>query len=286
MSARQTWRETAGSAWRFIRGLPPNLVWWSPKATVRGLWCVVRACARGLRRAVWWSWATARYYAALFLYTSRRFFRLEGLLAAAVTAVYFASVFLTYIPKGGREILGHYYIVFTIGMILLAMNLLPRERDERTLEVLWSQPLHRGAIVLVQIVSLTVWCAVLMVLMSILFGRYLTGEGFALWVSMFGLTSAFSVALITVLISTFCRNAVATGIVAVLVFGVHYFWLKDLGPINIYFNPLPPPILLARASPDVPVISAVANRLFLLCFLGLAYDYLLLRLRHSSRWLT
>jgi ABC-type transport system involved in multi-copper enzyme maturation permease subunit len=230
-----------------------------------------------------------RYYATLFLYTSRRFLRLEGYTALAVIVFYFATLSMSQTPRGGRSILSAYYSIFTVGMILLAMNLLPRESDEHTLEILWSQPFHRGALVLVQVASLTVWCGVVMGLILVLFARFLTAETFPLWVGIFGLTTAFAVALITVLISTFCRNAIATGIVAALIFGVHYFWLKELGPINLYFNPLPEPITRAfvpSGADKVPIFSALMNRFFLLVLLGFVYDYLLLRLRHSSAWLT
>lgn len=286
MDVKRTCRKAAQVTWRFIQCLPLNLVWRWPKAAARGTWRGLGSCARGVRGFARWCGAAARYYAALFLYTSRRFLRLEGYLALFGVTICFAFFFMSGGMKGGREILDRYYILLTLGMILLAMNLLPRERDDRTLEILWSQPFPRGAMILVQILSLTVWCAVLMGLMFALFGRYLSARGFTLWVGIFGLSTVFAVALITVLISTFCRNAIATGIVAILIFGIHYFWMTNLGPISLYFNPIPSAILGPQDPRNVPVIAAVVNRVFVLCLLGFVYDFLLRRLRHGSQWLT
>jgi ABC-type transport system involved in multi-copper enzyme maturation permease subunit len=171
-------------------------------------------------------------------------------------------------------------------MILITSNLLPRERDENSLEILWSQPLPRGGIILVQVLSLTAWCGGLTLLIFAVFGRFLSAALYPLWFAGFCLSTAFAVALITVLISTFCRNAVATAIVAVLLFGIHYFWLKEIGPINLYFNPLPSSVWTRGSSGEVAVWAAVANRLFLIALLGFVYDYLLRRLRYSSVWLT
>ncbi len=270
---------------RFIVRLPVNLLWRWPKAAVCGVWRGLCAFVRGIRRAARWSWSLTRYYAALFWHTSRRFLRLEGYLALSAMIIWFGLQFSQPSMKGGHEILGMYYEIFTITMILLGMNLLPRERDEDTLEILWSQPFSRGGLVLVQAFTLIIWCAFVMGVLGLLFGRYLSSNSYGFWVALHSLTTAFAVLLITVLVSTFCRNAISTGIVAALIFGIHYFWFKNLGPINLYYNPIPP-AQRATMSPDVPLVSAIVNRVFVLVLLGFVYDYLLRRLRHSSPWFT
>jgi len=287
--------------------------WHWARRVVSGASGFLRTCVHRFARLGQACIETLRYYAALFLYTSRLFLRLEGYLALAVVLIYFTVLFLSVKPKGGDAILEAYYIIFTCGMILVAMNLLPRERGGRTLEILWSQPFSRGGIILVQVISLTVWCAVLMGLLHVLFSRFLAAEGYAFWVGIYSLSTAFSVGIITVFVSTFCRNAIATGIVAAVIFGIHYFWLTDLLPpitielrgghlerlgliskdfepfvvhVSLYFNPLPPATFARELNPHVPIREAILNRVFLLVGLGLVYDWLLLRLRRSSMWLT
>ncbi|HPA46806.1 MAG TPA: ABC transporter permease subunit [bacterium] len=277
------------AVWRWIMFLPLNLVWYWPKAAGRGLVRAARATARGIATASRRLWRCTRYYGAMFLYTSRRFLRIEGYIAIIAAVLWLSFLFLSYSPKGGREILDSSYRLFTVIMILFTINLLPRERDENSLEILWSQPLSRGGIVLVQVLSLTAWCGGLTLLIFAVFGPFLSAELYPLWVGGFCLSTAFAVALITVLISTFCRNALATAIVAVLVFGIHFFWLKEIGPINLFFNPLPSPVGTSGvmdSSGRIAIVAAVANRLFLLALLGFVYDYLLRRLRYSSVWLT
>ncbi len=269
----------------FLVRLPANVFWHWPRVSVRKTWLGVCALIRGTRYAAQWFWRTSRYYGALFLHTSRRLLRLEGYLALSAIIILMALQFNQPSMKGGHEILGFYYPIFTIAMILFGMNLLPRERDENTLEILWSQPFSRGGLVLVQAFTLTIWCAVLMGLLYAVFGRFLSSDYFPFWVALYALTTAFAVLLITVLISTFCRNAISTGIVAALVFGIHYFWFRDLGPINLYYNPIPQAQQIIR-TPDVPLMSAVINRVFVFVLLGFVYDYLLRRLRNSSPWFT
>ncbi len=274
------------AVWRWIIFLPLHLTWHWPKTAGRGLVRVARAITHGIATAYNRLWKSSRYYGALFLYTSRRFLRVEGYIAVLAAILWLSPLFMNYSPKGGRELLESCYPLFTVIMILITSNLLPRERDENSLEILWSQPLPRGGIILVQVLSLTAWCGGLTLLIFAVFGRFLSAALYPLWFAGFCLSTAFAVALITVLISTFCRNAVATAIVAVLLFGIHYFWLKEIGPINLYFNPLPSSVWTRGSSGEVAVWAAVANRLFLIALLGFVYDYLLRRLRYSSVWLT
>ncbi|HOE10888.1 MAG TPA: ABC transporter permease subunit [bacterium] len=277
------------AVWRWIIFLPINLTWHWPKAAGQGLARAARATAYGIATASHRLWKSSRYYGALFLYTSRRFLRVEGYIAVLAAILWLSLLFVNYSPKGGRELLASCYLLFTIIMILITSNLLPRERDENSLEILWSQPFSRGGIVLVQVLCLTAWCGALVFLIFAVFGRFLSAALHPVWFVGFCLSTAFAVALITVLISTFCRNAVATAIVALLLFGIHYFWLKEIGPINLFFNPLPSPVGTSGvmgSSGRIAVGAAVANRLFLIALLGFVYDYLLRRLRYSSVWLT
>ena len=276
-------RRVIGAVGRFCKRLPLNLVYRWPKAGARRLWLGLRAASRGAKFAAQWAWGDARFYSALFIYTSRRFLRVEGYLALTAIILWFGFMFMSSGVKGGQIILNTYYSAFTIAMILIAMSLLPRERDEGTLEILWSQPFPRGGIILIQLFSLTAWLAIIMFFMGLFFGSFLSSEAYFFWVAFFALTTAFAVALITVLIATFCRNAIATGVVAILIFGIHIFWIREIGPINLYFNPLPSALAIRR---DISIGACVANRVFLLILLGFVYDYLLRRLRHSAPWFT
>ena len=49
------------------------------------------------------------------------------------------------------------YLFFSVVMVLMAMNLLPRERDEETLEILWSQPMRRSSLIVLQLFTLSSW---------------------------------------------------------------------------------------------------------------------------------
>lgn len=180
-----------------------------------------------------------------------------------------------------RDLLHYSYLYFTAVMVMLCMNLLPRERDDNTLEILWSQPMRRGAMVFFQLFTVSIWILLLGVLVIFFFGyfgAYPGGEGTAI---LFLFTTSFTVGAITILLSTFCRHGIATGLVALLILGVHFYWLRPLGPIELFYNPIPPP-----GARGYSFGFSIFNRVITLVLAGFVLDYLFRRLRQTAKWFT
>lgn len=223
------------------------------------------------------------YSLRLFWYTSKRFLRVESYLALIGAFIFFGYLLTEGQIQTNQELLQQCYIYFTVVMILLAMNLLPRERDEETLEILWSQPMSRNWLIVVQMLTLTVWGFVLCMLVVGVFSYFTAYEESPWLLVLFVITTSFAVGVITVLISTFCRHAIATGLVALLIFGIHYFWLSELGPIQLYMNPVLAP---GADEPRDYRFEVVFNRVILCFLVGFILDYLFRRLRRTAEWFT
>lgn len=240
-----------------------------------GTWLLVRHLS--IRLAV-----ETGYWTRLFFYTSKQFLRLEGYLSLAGALVFYGLIFVFDLATSPRVLLDYSYIFFTLVMVLLSMNLLPRERDQGTLEILWSQPIRRSHLVLIQLFSLTLWILILALFAVLLireFTAYPEGAGMLL---LFVCTTSFAVGAFTVLVSTFCRHAIATGLVALLILGAHYFWIKQFGPIMFFYNPVGVPQM-----GFIPMLFDICfNRIMLLMLVGFILDYLFRRLRRTAEWFT
>ena len=257
--------------------------WNAFKSFPKKVGSVVLASYRAILFAIAWSWREFWFWMNLFLYTSRRFLRVEVYLALLGAFLFFGWVMTNNRADNMRDLLEHCYMYFTVVMVLLCMNLLPRERDEGTLEILWSQPMRRGPMILMQLLTVTAWILLLgvfVVLFFSYFSVYPEGRGTML---LFLLTTSFAVGAITVLISTFCLHGIATGLVTLLVLGVHYYWLRPLGPIDLFLNPILPPGFQGR-SPGMG--GFIFNRVITIVLAGFVLDYLLRRLRQTARWFT
>jgi hypothetical protein len=265
-----------------IVSLCETLVW-----IMRSLW-------GGLR----WSWLEMRYWFRLFIYTSRLFLRVELLFAAIGALLFFSLIITQDMVRNQHTMLEHCYLFFTGIMVLFSMNLIPREREEETLEILWSQPINRNKMILLQLLTLTVWSLVLCLLVVLGFSQFMPyNEKHIYILPILVMTTVFTVGSITILVSTFCRQAIATGLVALLLLGVHYFWLRNLGPINLFFNPIPfPEEALQRGAGRfankntegiMPLLISIAmNRFFVIVLTGFILDYLFRRLKRTAEWFT
>lgn len=230
-----------------------------------------------------WSWRESCYWFRLFLFTSRRFLRIEAYLALVGAFLFFGWVINENRADNMRDLLYYCYLFFTVVMVLLCMNLLPRERDENTLEILWSQPMRRGTLIFMQLVTVAVWI-LLMSLFVVFFFSYFssyTDGRFSMVVFLF--TTSFAVGAITVMISTLCLHGIATGLVTLLILGVHFYWLRPIGPIELFFNPIPYP---GDTSEPIGWISLLFNRTITLVVAGFVLDYLFRRLRQTAKWFT
>lgn len=177
------------------------------------------------------------YWFRLFLYTSRNFLRLEALLSIVGAVLFFGYVIMNDLAQNGESLIYYSYIYFSIVMVLLSMNVLPRERENGTLEILWSQPLRRSSMIVLQLITLSIWMLALN-LIWLGFIQYFTAYPESKWVLLLLVwTTTIAVGALTLLISTFCRHAIATGLVVLLILGLHFFWLANLGPIQFYFIP-------------------------------------------------
>ncbi len=233
--------------------------------------------------AVKWSFREISYWFKLFLFTSRLFLRIESFLALIGALAFFGWVVTQNHGQNMHELLYYCYIYFSLVMVLLCMNILPRERDDGTLEILWSQPIRRGALIVLQLVTVTLWQLIFSVLV-ILFFSYFSAYTEGRWTIILLLTTtSFAVGSITILVSTFCKHGIATGLVSLLILGVHFFWLRSIGPIELFANPILPPGVISRNS---PLFSIIFNRIFVLVLAGFVLDYLFRQLRQTSKWFT
>lgn len=265
---------SSGSLGRFFRALGAFFlaIGSAPLAAVLGT-------SRGIMR----NWKEMAYWFRLFLYTSHRFLRIEVYLAFVGAFIFFGWVLTQYRVSNMHDLLYFCYLYFTVVMVSLCMNLLPRERDEETLEILWSQPMRRGPLIILQLITMTVWLFLLSTVVVVgfsYFSAYTEGRWMML---LFLFTTSFTVGSITVLISTFCRHSIATGLVSLLILGVHFFWLRPLGPIELFYNPIPFPGM--QGSP-LFLGSLIFNRVIVLIVAGFVLDYLFRRLRHTAEWFT
>ncbi len=243
----------------------------------------IRGVYRALLFVLVWCWLEFGYWLRLFLYTSRRFLRIEMYLSLLGALLFFGWI-LTNNRAGNMNHLLHYgYIYFTVVMVLLCMNLLPRERDDNTLEILWSQPMRRGPLIVMQLTTVSIWVFVLSLFVVFFFGyfgSYMEGRMIAI---LFLLTTSFTVGAITVLVSTLCLHGIATGLVTLLILGAHFYWLSPLGPIDLFYNPIPLPGSQER---QMFMGSMIFNRVITLVLAGFVLDYLFRRLRQTARWFT
>lgn len=244
---------------------------------------VVRNMGPWLRTGCVLGYYETAYWAGLFLYSSRKFLRVESYLSLLGAIAFFGAVLLQDMATNQRALLEYCNIYFTIIMVLLAMNLLPREREEDTLEILWSQPMRRGKLIVLQLITLTTWILLLCLFVVFFFSRFSAYPGFNLILLLFVVTNSFAVGAITAVVSTFCRHAIATGLVALLIMGIHLFWLRELGPIQIFYNPLPDP---SAKEQQIMWFNIIFNRIVTLALIGFALDYLFRRLRRTAEWFT
>ncbi|MBZ0255169.1 ABC transporter permease, partial [bacterium] len=262
-------------------------------AVVRGViaapgavWRGVKLSAWGIKTGIAYSIRESIYWLRLFLYTSKRYLRIETYLSLIGAFIFFGYVISNDMARSQFDLLKHTYLYFTVVMVWLASALLPREREERTLEILWSQPMGRGPMVTLQLITLTVWVTVLCAAVIAFFSQYSSYQEGRWTVLICVSTTAFAVGAVTVLISTFTRHVIATALVALLVFGVHYYWLTQLGPLSFYPFPIHPPGYVPPrwGAPKEP--SLWLNRTVLIVMVGFVLDYLYRRLKRTAEWVT
>ncbi|MBI1390770.1 MAG: ABC transporter permease subunit [bacterium] len=249
-------------------------------------WRGIKTAGRGVKTAIAVTVREVIYWLRLFVYTSRRYLRVETYLALIGAICFFGYVVSNDMARTQRELLAYNYIYFTAATVWLASTLLPREREENTLEILWSQPMSRAGLITLQIVTLTVWMTALCALVVYGFSRFSSYQEGKWLIVLCVSTTSLVVAAATVLISTFTRHVIATALLALLVFGVHYYWLTSLGPIALYPFPI--------KAPDAPVVrwggprdpSLWVNRIAAMALAGFIFDYLYRRLRRTAEWFT
>ncbi len=248
------------------------------------------------------------YWFQLFLYTSRNFLRLEAVLSVAGAVLFFGYIINNDLAKNGELLIYYSYIYFSIVMVLLSMNVLPREKSGGTLEILWSQPLSRSAMIVVQLVTLSIWMLALN-LIWLIFIESFTAYPEGKWILLLLVwTTTVAVGAMTLFVSTFCRHAIATGLVSLLILGLHFYWLQTLGPVQFYFIPDNLPQLITGPETAQQGFGGrfggrggfggnnnslfsiwwdvIFNRVTLIVTVGFILDFLFRRLRRTAQWFT
>ena len=266
-----------------IKTLPLNLVWRWPRRGVGAAWHGVKYGVMGCVHGIRWSWREAGYWRTLFFSLSKQFLSGEGVVALVLSFYMFGTLFIQPRPVGGKELLDISYMLVTMLMILFGMNLLPRERDNRTLEMLWSQPISRAGLALLQLLTLTIWMGIMQGVVFLFYSRFAVVQMDVAIVMMMSLSTGLCAGLLTVLMSTFCRHGIATGIVSALIIGAHYGWIQHIGPIALFENPIPP---LQGMRAELPIGGIIFNRIFVVILMIFLFDYLVRRLRRTARWFT
>ncbi|MDP8243915.1 MAG: ABC transporter permease subunit [Candidatus Hinthialibacter antarcticus] len=273
------------SVWQRVIAAP-GAVWRGVKATPSAIVYGARLAVWGAKTGAVFSVRETIYWLRLFLYTSKRYLRVETYLSLIGALVFFGYIISNDMARSQLDLLKHTYLYFTIVMVWLASSLLPREREERTLEILWSQPMGRGPMVTLQLITLTIWITALCAGVIAFFSQYSSYQEGKWTILLCVSSTAFAVGAVTVLISTFTRHVIATALVALLVFGVHYYWLTELGPLSFYPFPIHPPGYVPPrwGAPKEP--SLWLNRTVLIVMVGFVLDYLYRRLKRTAEWVT
>ena len=136
-----------------------------------------------------------------------------------------------------------------------------------------------------QLITITVYMGLVLGITLMLYGRFKATEMYTGYVLGMSLSTGLTVGSLTVLISTFCRHGIATGIISSLIVGAHYVWIPTLGPIALFFNPFPESLGLFQNA-QLNVGSIIGNRIFAGILLIFIFDYLVRRLRRTARWFT
>jgi hypothetical protein len=308
---------------RFMRGMAG--FFWGVIGFFTGLPGAVYALGVLLIQFMKWSRLEFLYWFRLFLYTSRNFLRLEALLTVVGAVLFFGYVITNDLAQNGELLIYYSYIYFSVVMVLLAMNVLPRERENGTLEILWSQPLRRSSIIVVQLITLSIWMFVLN-LIWLGFIQYFTAYPEGKWILLILVwTTTIGVGALTLLVSTFCRHSIATGLVMMLILGLHFYWLTSIGPVQFFFIPTNLELMINPPATSTPsfgggnfgggrgnfgggnnfgggsggasfLVSFSAftaiyfdmmfNRITLIVTVGFILDFLFRRLRRTAEWFT
>lgn len=240
---------------------------------------------RAVRTGIYRSWLEIAYWTRLFFYTSKRFLRVESVLSLAAGAVFFIYLLSNDLMREPAAMMENLYLYITAVTVFLASGLLPKERDEQTLEILWSQPISRNMLVVLQISTLAIWCTLLSALWLYVYSVYNPLEESATGILICMGTTSFTVASITVLISTFTRQMIATALVGFLLMGIHFYWFRELGPIQLFPNS----IEMAenqRGPSSFFTDPLFINRVTVVILVGFVMDYLFRRLKRTAEWFT
>jgi len=160
--------------------------------------------------------------------------------------------------------------------VVLAMGLLPREKETRTLELLLVCARSRQGLLLLKFapVCLFVGAAALALTTSLYFliGGFSWGK--MLYVP-YGL--AATVGILTVVLTTYVRNQYAAGVLAVLIALVMAtMWLD---PFRSFYAVSVERMIL-QAPPNLTI-----NRLLVAVLFGFLYDHAVRRLKHVELWM-
>lgn len=267
-------RNLFDSAWQGVKAAP-GLGWQALQWTG---WGLKTAAVASVRETIYWL--------RLFAYTSKRYLRIETYLSLLGALLFFGYIISNDMARNQRELLQYNYIYFTMVMVWLSSSLLPREREEGTLEILWSQPMGRGSLATLQLITLTVWCTLMCAAVVAFFSEFASYQEGRWTIILCVSTTIFAVGAITLLISTFTRHVIATALVALLIFGVHYFWLNVLGPLAMYPLPIPEPGAVQPRWGANNEPSLWVNRVIVAALAGFALDYLYRRLKRTAEWVT
>jgi len=159
--------------------------------------------------------------------------------------------------------------------VILSMGLFPREREEKTLEVLLSCARSRNGLLLLKFVPVCLFVAA--EALALATGFYAVVGGFS-WLKMFFIPYEIgaAVGILTVALSTYFRSQYAAGAVAILVsLAIAILWFD---PYETFYTSH-----ISRMMRDRP--NLLLNRVILAVVFGFLYDHALRRLRRLELWM-
>jgi len=214
-------------------------LWKSPRWTLRAVWWCIRMLGRILRWGFRILYRALRFLCQwlgngflLFASSSRRLFSASVLVIVAV-ALYVWLFFGWQVEANPMRVVLPPALVLTV---LFSMNVLPREREDQTVEVFFSLPVRRFRLVIWHLVTIAVWLFLFLLVPAIFTAPVHSEVGLrALLVQVY--PSLLCISCLTLWISTFTRNGPAAGFVAGLVCLLHLFYFPAFGPIRLFPSP-------------------------------------------------
>jgi magnesium-transporting ATPase (P-type) len=223
-----------------------------------------------------WLARKASAFASLLWFSGRLTLGFQALALVAIAGGILVFVVLTQRISGEPSVFRVLLGIEASFFVVLAMGLLPREKEARTLELLLVCSRSRQGLLTLKFAPVCLFVAAVAVGLTTAFYWFVGGFswGKMLYVP-YGL--AATVGILTVVLTTYVRNQYAAGVLAVLIaLVVTTMWLD---PFRSFYA-VSVDRMMMQAPPNVTI-----NRVLLVVVFGFLYDHAVRRLKHVELWM-